>query len=93
MIDFFFFWRQTAKCRIKFCKVYQHTFPRIPLCYSCLPPSVLHLADLIFHGSNLFKVKFLIIVHLSKQFQALFAKRQCFRARDEIGNVRLRKQP
>lgn len=61
---------------------------------TCPPPSILHLANLIFCGSNLFKVKFLLIGHLNKQFQVLFAKKTiCFQASDEIGSVRLRKQP
>lgn len=63
-------------------------------CCSCPPPSILHLANLIFCGSNLFKVKFLLIGHLNKQFQVLFAKKTiCFQASDEVGSVRLRKQP
>lgn len=62
-------------------------------CCRCPPPSRLHLANLIFCGSNLFKVKFLLIDHLSKQFQVLFAKNTiCFQTSDEIGSVRLRKQ-
>lgn len=38
-------------------------------------------------------MKFLLIDHLSKQFQVLFAKNTlCFQTSDEIGSVRLRKQ-